>query len=326
MAFQILSLSGGGYRGLYTVSVLKHIEAQARRPLHECFDLITGTSIGGIIAIGLSMGATASDIENVFLEEGEKIFPSGEPPKGKIRWAISALKQSIAPKYDGKALRRAIIEVIGDEKVIGDAKTRLLIPTVNMTKGSVQMFKTPHHPSFVRDLHLKAVDVAMATSAAPTFFPLAKIGPHHFADGGLYANAPDMCAIHEAVHFCNAPHSDIKLLSIGTTTNLFSLPNSLGTNLGHIAWLKNQRLVSTIIASQQQLVDFMVGHQLGDRYLRIDRQPSNEQISDLGLDLATQEKRETLLALADSSYQDHAGKAELKSFLTHTATIPDYCK
>ena len=106
----------------------------------------------------------------------------------------------------------------------------------------------------------------MATAAAPLYFPMAKIDNSNFIDGGVVANAPDMCAVHEAVHFLNQKIEDISVLSIGTTTSKFSLPSSLGRNFGQKLWLENNRLISTI-SSQQQLVDFMLKHQLGPRYV-----------------------------------------------------------
>ena len=98
------------------------------------------------------------------------------------------------------------------------AHAPVLIPSVNMTKGSVQMFKTAHDPRLVTDYRRRAADVAMATSAAPTFFPLAEIDGAYFADGGLVANAPDMCALHEACVFLGTKADDVSILSIGTTT------------------------------------------------------------------------------------------------------------
>ncbi len=321
MAFRILALSGGGYRGLYSIAVLRRMEEQAGRPIGECFDMIAGTSIGGIIAIGLALGKSAAEIEQVFLERGENIFPPSEQMISKaLRW----VKKLIVPKYDGIELRKAIQEMIGERARLGDANTRLLIPTVNMGKGQVQMFKTPHDPRLILDQHLSAADVAMAPSAAPTFFPMAKIGNSHYVDGGLMANAPDLCAVHEAVQFAGQDLKDLYVLSIGTTSTIFSLPNSIGTKLGAIGWVWNDRLLSTVMASQQQLVTFMMKHQLEDRYLRIDRQPSAEQTSDLGLDIASKHRRDTLLALADASYQDIAASAELRSFLQHRPAVPEF--
>jgi patatin-like phospholipase/acyl hydrolase len=322
MAFRILALSGGGYRGLFTVSVLKRLEQQAQRPIGECFDLIAGTSIGGLVAIGLALGKSVEKIEQVFLEKGEIIFPKGEPktrffPKLGEYWDL--LRE---PKYDGVELKKAIESVVGVDTVIGDARTRLLIPTINMTKGSVQMFKTAHCPQFVIDKSRKASEVAMATSAAPFFFPLAQVGDAFYADGGLVANAPDLCAIHEATAFLGQKQEDIYLLSIGTTTTKFSLPSSLGRSLGAFDWIRNMRILSTFYAAQQQLVDFMVIHQLGERYIRIDENPSAEQCVDLGLDLATPERRNTLLGMAEGVYQNVAADPNLREFLNHRPDKP----
>ncbi|MBB4575958.1 CBASS cGAMP-activated phospholipase [Rhizobium lentis] len=319
MAFRILSLSGGGYRGLYSVAILRHLEQQAGRPIGDCFDMIAGTSIGGIIAIGLALGKRADHIERVFLERGEKIFPRSESRALRL---LSKLRTG--PKYKNAELRSAIDDVIGRDALLGDARTRLLVPAVNMSKGQVQMFKTPHNSRLVQDKHLLAADVAMATSAAPTFFPMARIGNSNYVDGGLMANAPDLCAVHEAMQFCGQNIENVHVLSIGTTSMKFSLPNSIGRDLGALDWLKNDRLLSTVMTTQQQLVTFMIGHQLGDRYFRIDREPSTEQSSDLGLDIANENRRETLLALADASYQDIAASPRLIEFLDHRPEAPEF--
>ena len=219
MPFQILALSGGGYRGLFTSSILAKLEEQAKRPIGDCFDLITGTSIGGVVALGLGLGKSAESIRKMFLDHGEEIFTRGEPPRLRLaRWK-ARWSQWRRPKYDGFVLREKIEEVVGKSTRLGDARTRLLIPSVNMTKGSVQMFKTAHHPNFMNDCKLSAVDVAMATAAAPLYFPMAKIENSNFIDGGVVANAPDMCAVHEAVNFLDQKIEDIKVLSIGTTTS-----------------------------------------------------------------------------------------------------------
>ena len=215
-------------------------------------------------------------------------------------------------------------EVVTKDKLIGHAGTRLLIPAMNMTDGKVQMFKTPHNPNFLRDLHLSAVDVAMATSAAPLYFPLAKIGSRLYADGGLFANSPDLCAIHEACHFCEVARDDIRLLSIGTTSSRCALPGSIDPEMGQSAWLENERLTTSVFSAQQQLVDFIVGHQLKDRYVRLDTEPSSEQMTDLGLDLADKGRRDTLLGLAEGVFQKAIGKPEVRAFLEHAAPRQDY--
>jgi uncharacterized protein len=324
MPFQILALSGGGYRGLFTSSILTKLEEQAKKPLAECFDLIAGTSIGGVIALGLALGKSAESIRKMFLDHGEEIFTRGEPPRWRVgRWK-ARWSQWHHPKYDGTVLREKIEAVVGKNTRLGDARTRLLIPSVNMTKGSVQMFKTSHNPAFMNDYKLLAADVAMATAAAPLYFPMAKIENSNFIDGGVFANAPDMCALHEAVHFLDQKTDDISILSVGTTTSKFSLPSSLGRDFGQKLWLKNDRLISTILSSQQQLIDFMLKHQLGDRYVRFDAQPSPEQTSDLGLDLATGNRRDTLLGLADGTYQALSNNPKVIEMLGYRRPEPTF--
>ncbi|GAA0240030.1 cGAMP-activated phospholipase [Methylorubrum aminovorans] len=326
MTFQILSLSGGGYRGLFTAEILARLEEQAGRPIGGCFDLIAGTSIGGIIAIGLGMGRTASDIRDAFLENGEAIFPPRpSPPKDRLRSMIAKYRWFIGgPKYDGVELRKTIEAIIDPDALLGEARTRLLIPAVNMTEGRVQMFKTPHAPTLRVDQSRKAVEIALATSAAPTYFPLAKIGSSYFADGGLAANSPDACAVHEASHFAGQSREDVRILSIGTTSARFGLPASLGRRFGPAEWLANERLVSTIFGVQQQLVDFMMSHEYRDQYIRIDAETSADHAIDVGLDVATKERRETLQALAEGAYQRFCTHPLVLSALAHRPDLPEF--
>ncbi|WP_408902581.1 CBASS cGAMP-activated phospholipase [Methylobacterium radiotolerans] len=328
MTFQILSLSGGGYRGLFTAEVLTQLEKQAGRPIGQCFDLIAGTSIGGIIALGLGLGHSAEEIRDAFLEDGLEIFPPRpEPPKNGLR-AKYALYRTVVdgPRYDGTVLRQTVEKIVGADTLLGEARTRLLIPAINMTEGRVQMFKTPHAPTLLVDQHRKAADIAMATSAAPIYFPLARVGESLFADGGLVANSPDACAVHEAIHFAGQQKDDIRILSIGTTSAGFGLPASLGTQFGPKEWLVNARLVNTVFGVQQQLVNFMMKHEFQDRYVRLDSDTSAEHAVDVGLDIATEERRRTLLALAQGCYQRACIDRFVIEALNHQPAEPDFVK
>jgi patatin-like phospholipase/acyl hydrolase len=159
-------------------------------------------------------------------------------------------------------------------------------------------------------------------AAAPTFFPLAEVDNAYFVDGGLVANAPDMCALHEACVFLDTKPSDVSILSIGTTTTGFSLPRSIGRKLGSLKWMARGRLFSTTVSAQQQLIDFMLKHQLGDRYLRIDTRPGEEQQTDLAMDVADAAARGTLLGLAEGSYQQFATNPKLLSMFAHHPAAP----
>lgn len=130
-------------------------------------------------------------------------------------------------------------------------------------------------------------------------------------------HAPDACALHEALQFLDESAEDVRLLSVGTITNHFSLPASIGPNLGGGDWLKKDRLISTVLSAQQQLVDFMMAHRLAGRYLRIDAISSTEQSDDLGLDLATPARRITLLGMAEGAHQRIAANHLTSEFLAH---------
>ncbi len=303
MPFRILALSGGGYRGLYTAHILAEYEKRAGKPIAQCFDLIAGTSIGGILALGLALEVPAADIRDKFIANGESIFSARAKPSGLLCNIRDIARMIWKPKYTGVALRKTIEEVLGADVTLGKCKHRVVIPTINMTTGAVQMFKTPHHQTFVRDHLINMVDIGLATSAAPTIFPMARVGNWNFVDGGLFANAPDFCALHEATHFLKADRPNIEILSIGTTTTRYSLANSSGINFGAFQWLMGGRLLSTMISAQQQVTEFMLSHLLGDSFIRVDQQQSHEQADELGLDVANKNARETIIGLADATVQ-----------------------
>jgi uncharacterized protein len=303
MPFRILALSGGGYRGLYTAHILTEYEKRSGKPIAQCFDLIAGTSIGGILALGLALEIPAEVIQDKFIEKGTSIFSARPKPKGLLNNICDVARFVLKPKYDGKELRKTIEEILGVDAILGKAKHRVIIPAINMTTGAIQIFKTPHHKTFVRDHELKVVDIGMATSAAPTVFPMARVGTSHFVDGGLFANAPDFCALHESNHFLGVKSSDVQILSIGTTTTRYSLANSSGANFGAFDWLVGGRLLSTMISAQQQLTEFTLEHLLGDRFVRVDQHQSHEQAEELGLDVATKNAQETIIGLADATVQ-----------------------
>lgn len=322
--FQILALSGGGYLGLYTAKLLAELERQAGRPLAHCFDLICGTSIGGILALGLGAGVPAIDMLDAFRRRGPAIFSDRAKPKG-MGSLLDLARSALSPKYDGLELRRTVEDLLGD-RLLGASRTRLVIPAVNMTLGRIQMFKTPHTPELVIDHRLRMADVAMATSAAPTYFPLAEIEHSRFADGGMAANAPDLCGLQEATCFLGVAADDVHILSLGTTTSTFSLAHATGRHLGAAQWMQGGRLFSTMISAQQQLTDHILKQQIGPRYVRIDTIQSPEQQAALALDVATTDAQETILGLATGAFQQFAGRSDTMAFLAHAAQIPSFVR
>jgi patatin-like phospholipase/acyl hydrolase len=320
MNFQILSLSGGGFFGLYTISVLAELESGIGRPIASCFDLLAGTSIGGIIALALAAEIPADQIRDAFEKNGTSVFSSRPVPQVWITKLVDFCRSLSSAKYNGEVLRKMIVQMLGEDTLMGQLDHPVIIPAVNLTKGKPQTFKTDHHPNFRIDHTRKVIDVALATSAAPTYFPLAAVGDELFADGGLYANSPDLIGLHEAEHFFEKKTEDISILSIGSTTSKFSFSHQGGVNLGSFAWAR--KLPRVLLSSQQLSVKYMLEHKLGSNYLRIDAEQSPEQERDLALDVATVAAQKTIRGLASSSVQGVLNHPTLKQILGRTASQP----
>ena len=198
--FRILSLDGGGIMGAFTASVLAAFEDHTGQRIVEHFDLITGTSTGGLIAIALGMGVSTEKVLSFYKERGPEIFPTG----GFLGGWVKELLHFFGPKFSTGELREAISSVVG-EKTLGDSRCRLVIPAYDVDQGRVYLFKTAHHPRFQVDVRLPAVDVALATSAAPTYFPAHEIPWHGtYIDGGVWANSPVMVGVTEGARFPEA--------------------------------------------------------------------------------------------------------------------------
>jgi len=197
--FRILSLDGGGIKGAFTASVVAALEDATGKSLSDYFDLITGTSTGGIIAIGLGLGLSAKDIVTFYSKSGPTIFPTTSlvtGPRALLRWLFG-------PKYSHDVLKAAIRGVLGVRK-FGESKCRLVIPTYDANAGRIFLLKTAHQERFKFDYQAPAVDVALATSAAPTYFQAAPFPMHQgasYVDGGVWANCPALVGVIEAVSF-----------------------------------------------------------------------------------------------------------------------------
>lgn len=318
--FQALALTGGGFRGLFAAQALQCMEEHLGHPIGRHFDISCGTSIGGIVALAIAFEVPMKKVVDVFTEFGGTIFPPHAPPKSKWQIGWDLFSHRNRPRYSSVPLRKAIASLIPEDAVLGDAIHPVAIPAVNVTEGRPQIFKTRHKPEWHRDWKLKVIDVALATSAAPTFFDLAEVSGSLYSDGGLFANAPDMIAVHEAEHYFGVPVDAVRMLSIGTTTKSYSISFSAGREFGVADWMQEARLFSVMISAQQQFVDQLMAHRLGDRYLRLDKEPSQEQASDLGLDVATPVAIQTLKALATKATTDLIGN-RLDSYLAHTPQL-----
>jgi uncharacterized protein len=228
--FRVLSLDGGGMRGIYTCAFLSRLTDQFARirgesalDLGRGFDLITGTSTGAIVGCALAVGRPMSEVVALYREHGPKIFPHRISGKGSAIYRATRGGRFV--REGDKALRKALQAVLGDvtmRDVFDLRGISLSIPAVLMSEHRAWVFKkTPR--SGVRDDRYPLVDVCMATSAAPIYRSLAAIddpntpgGPQQvFADGGLWANNPIMVGLVDALTIA-APDRAIEIFSLGT--------------------------------------------------------------------------------------------------------------
>lgn len=289
-AFRILSLDGGGVRGAFAAAFLAELERTRGHSIGDSFDLIAGTSTGGIIAIALALGEPAARIERFYRERAKQVFTRSKSPLSSYftaplialgrRWLPAGLDGAwlAESKYDPAGLKMALAEVFG-ERLIEDSKCRLVVPSIDLVQGQTVVFKTPHLPDLVRDRRFRAIDVALATAAAPTYFPPGVITTGSaYCDGGLWANNPAAVAYAEAAQIqakCKREGVDrdfnrdsIEILSIGTGRSVYSMrPPSKGTGIAY--W--GTSLLEVMGSAQSQGVDFQLKYLLGEaRYARID--------------------------------------------------------
>lgn len=160
-----------------------------------------------------------------------------------------------------------MVDILGD-KVLGDSTKRLVIPSWDVQKGGVHIFKTPHHPRLTRDWRLSMVDVALATSAAPLYFRAARVDGHRLIDGGVWANNPSVVAIAEAISMLSIPLCAIRVLNVGTIDQLTAHPKRLDRG-GVLNWAK---LIAPLILTAssrggQGIAEHLVGK---NNYIRFD--------------------------------------------------------
>lgn len=238
--FKILSLSGGGARGVFIAGALSELQRTTGKRIQDHFDMIAGTSTGGLIAIALAMGIDADQILAHYKNVLPSIFPES---RSRSLWGM--YRQWREFKYEPDELEAAVKSLVGSTKTLFDAQCRLCIPTVHFQYMRPTVLKTRHHAKYVRDPRLFAWEAAMATSAAPTYFPafVCQDG-RAFWDGGLWANDPSLVAVVEAHGQMGVPLSNIDILAIGTTKTVASPdPNLSSKGARHWLRMKNPKLL-----------------------------------------------------------------------------------
>lgn len=310
--FQILALSGGGFRGLYTAKILADIERDlGGASIASRFDLIAGTSVGGILALAIALEIPAQKIVDLFVNRGEDIF------KRRAKFGI------FRSLYTADVLKDLLSgsELFGN-RLLGSCRHPVIIPSISYSTGKPVIFKTPHHESFKRDHENSLVDIALATSAAPAFFPRHVFNSNQYVDGGLYANAPGLLALHEAEKFFSKSVKEIRLLSIGTMSSKFTVDPNKNRNGGLIDWGGPSRLFGLTISVQESLTDFMLQHRLEGRYLHVDDDLTDQRAHAVALDKVDKAAREVLLGSASERSKACIGAAAFQEFMKYQPSPP----
>lgn len=218
--FRILSIDGGGIRGVFPAAYLAEVEKRflSGEPIGRHFDMVAGTSTGGIIALALARGMSAQEALRIYVERGRRIFP---PTAGARKWA-RAFRWVFKPKHDQSVLKDELLQVFGDE-VLDVARTRLVIPSFEGRHGEPFIYKTPHHPDYQKDRHQRFAHVALHTTAAPSYYAGVEHDGFIMLDGGVWANNPVMNALVDTLACYDVPRENIRILSIGTGKGTFSV-------------------------------------------------------------------------------------------------------
>jgi patatin-like phospholipase/acyl hydrolase len=253
--FQVLAIDGGGVRGVFAAALLAGLEADIGEPVLDHFDLVVGTSTGGIIALGLGASLSPRDILDFYVEEKGRIFAN---PLG---WRN--LRHPLAAKYRPKALKAGLRSMFGST-LLGESRVPLVLPSYDLGENAVHLFKTPHHPRLKRDHRVEMWAVGMATSAAPTYFPTFRLPGDdvRLIDGGVWANNPAMVGVTEAVSVFSQPLETIRVLSIGTTASARTRPRRLD-GAGLLRWARGPNVVEVLLNGQSAGAFAQVQHLVG---------------------------------------------------------------
>jgi uncharacterized protein len=237
-SFRILSLDGGGIRGLMTALWLTRLEEKLGVPLRERFDLIAGTSTGAILACALASGIPASAIAELYRKRGRDIFP-GAPARLWSRVERLATEGFSAPKYSDAGLEDVLKSTFRDLRIADVQHTTLLVTAYDVFKRKPEIFKSnkaSHRP-------LKLWEVAKASSSAPSYFPAHVLeyegAKHPLVDGGVVANNPTACAIAEGIVLSRntgAKLEDFVVASFGTGQNTRPIAIDEARKWGALEW------------------------------------------------------------------------------------------
>jgi uncharacterized protein len=283
---RILSLTGGGYRGLFTARTLVALCKAARRkgPLDSSIDVFAGTSIGGLMCCALAVGILPHRVLDVIDAYGPKVFERKRLPN--LRRVL------FGTLYDRDNLARAVDDCLGDNARtrLADVERGLIVPAIDWIAGRVEIYKS----AYFGKAHAASAtlrEVCLATSAAPTYFDPAEVNGAPMLDGGLAANNPDSLALLEVVRRFPGVLSRVEMLSIGTAgANKIRAPDKASRS--GLGWAPD--LATFMIDVQESMAAVQAAGLLGDRYVRVNHVGAPSKAF-LEMDVANESTRNALM-------------------------------
>lgn len=283
--YWILSLDGGGVRGLFSSIILEKIQEEFKIDISNKFDLIVGTSIGGLIGMYIAQGS--NNPTTLFNNRNlTTIF-------NKSNWD-KIMPIQFKPKYDGTGKKKIIKENIIVKK-IGDVKTKLAVTTYNISKQKHRIIRS------WQDTDIDSVCACEVTSAAPTYFPSVKMDGDYYIDGGVVANNPSLVAYQEA-QLLYGKDADIRILSIGCGDATNKVNDKKTEKFGGAQWVCNG-ILEIIMDAPLEIMSDYCRHILPDKaYLRINTKIEHEKMDD-----TSKEYSEFLVKKANEIFVENKG-------------------
>ena len=304
---RVLSIDGGGIRGVIAARILIHIEGLLQElsgdvgvKISDYFDLVAGTSTGGILTAltlapddsGKRSKYTAQEMLDLYVNHGEEIFTKTFKSTYLDRLAL------FDPLYGGAQLEGILKGYLGDMK-LSELVRPYLIPTYNMSTGMATFFSGVDSG----DEDVLVRDVLRMTSAAPTYFPPMQHEDDVYIDGGLFANNPALCGYIEATKFPLEPLGrEIMTLSIGTGSIKRKYDYKQVKKWGRLEWIKP--VIDIYASAASQIVDHHLNvlyskKDLESHYLRIEPNLNEFKVGK-GMDFADEENIKALIKVGDA--------------------------
>ena len=306
--FRILSLDGGGVRGLVTATWLAALESATGRPARETFDLVAGSSTGAILAAAVAQGRPAAEIAALYARDAAAIFPPALP-----RWwdrFLRSFRQGLsAPRYSGKGLDRVLSREFG-ERTLGELPVRTLVTSYDTWGREPVVFKSWKAEHAGQPVWA----VCRASCSAPGYFPaqVLKLGDRRrpLIDGGIVANNPSACALAEGWKISKAlgrDPADMLLASFGTGEATRPIGLDQAREWGPLEWAIP--VIGTLFDGASDAAHYIVRQILDeDRYFRF-QAPLDTALDDL--DGASAANLAALKALAED-YLAGPGRTRLE--------------